>query len=106
MQRGRIGETYNIGAHGEASNLSVIQLICELMETDGATGFAHVADRPGHDQRYAINPTKITTELGWTPEYTDLRAGLERTIDWYRTHESWWRDAKEAVENNYAKRGQ
>ncbi|MCT1818460.1 dTDP-glucose 4,6-dehydratase [Corynebacterium propinquum] len=106
LQRGRIGETYNIGAHGEASNLSVIQLICELMEPDGATGFAHVADRPGHDQRYAINPTKITTELGWTPEYTDLRAGLERTIDWYRTHENWWRDAKEAVENNYAKRGQ
>ena len=106
LERGEIGETYNIGAHGEASNLSVIQLICELMAADGATSFVHVADRPGHDQRYAINPRKITTELGWKPEYTDLRAGLEHTIDWYRTHESWWRYAKEAVENNYAKRGQ
>lgn len=103
LERGRIGETYNIGAHGEASNLSVIELICELM---GAKGFEHVADRPGHDQRYAIDPTKLTEELGWQPEFTDLRAGLERTIDWYRKHADWWRSAKDAVETNYAKRGQ
>ena len=102
LERGRIGETYNIGANGEHSNKDVIELICELM---GGT-YEHVADRPGHDQRYAMDATKLTKELGWRPRYTDLREGLEQTIAWYRENEAWWRDAKDAVEQGYAAHGQ
>ncbi|MCZ9294903.1 dTDP-glucose 4,6-dehydratase [Corynebacterium meitnerae] len=102
LERGRIGETYNIGADGEHSNKDVIELICELM---GGT-YEHVADRPGHDQRYAMDATKLTDELGWKPRYTDLREGLEQTITWYRENEAWWRDAKDAVEQGYAAHGQ
>ena len=98
LERGRIGETYNIGANGEHSNKDVIELICELM---GGT-YEHVADRPGHDQRYAMDATKLTEEIGWRPRYTDLREGLEQTIAWYRENEAWWRDAKDAVEQGYA----
>ena len=102
LERGRIGETYNIGADGERSNKDVIELICELM---GGT-YEHVADRPGHDQRYAMDATKLTEELEWKPRYTDLREGLEQTITWYRENEAWWRDAKDAVEQGYAAHGQ
>ena len=102
LERGHIGETYNIGANGEHSNKDVIELICELM---GGT-YEHVADRPGHDQRYAMDATKLTKELGWRPRYTDLREGLEQTIAWYRENEAWWRDAKDAVEQGYAAHGQ
>ena len=102
LERGRIGETYNIGANGEHSNKDVIELICELM---GGT-YEHVADRPGHDQRYAMDATKLTEEIGWRPRYTDLREGLEQTIAWYRENEAWWRDAKDAVEQGYAAHGQ
>ena len=102
LERGRIGETYNIGANGEHSNKDVIELICELM---GGT-YEHVADRPGHDQRYAMDATKLTEELGWKPRYTDLHEGLEQTIAWYRENEAWWRDAKDAVEQGYAAHGQ
>ena len=76
----------------------------------GTPGYEHVADRPGHDQRYAMDSTKLRTELGWAPEYTDtdtgMRAGLEQTIAWYRAHEDWWRPAKDRVEAAYAERGQ
>lgn len=102
LERGHIGETYNIGANGEHSNKDIIELICELM---GGT-YEHVADRPGHDQRYAMDATKLTKELGWRPRYTDLREGLEQTIAWYRENEAWWRDAKDAVEQGYAAHGQ
>lgn len=103
LKRGRIGETYNIGAGGEhVTNKEVVETICELM---GGT-FEHVADRPGHDQRYTMDATKIRRELGWTPRYTDLRAGLEQTIEWY-THNRWWWEADKAgVEQRYAERGQ
>lgn len=102
LERGRAGETYNIGANGERSNKEIIELICELM---GGT-YEHVADRPGHDQRYAMDASKLREELSWAPRYTDIHAGLEQTIAWYRDNKDWWRDRKDAVENGYAARGQ
>ncbi|AKK07741.1 dTDP-glucose 4,6-dehydratase [Corynebacterium testudinoris] len=108
LERGRRGETYNIGADNDhVNNKQVISLICELMD---APGFEHVADRPGHDQRYAMDSTKLRRELGWAPRYTDtdtgMREGLLHTISWYRDHEEWWRPAKEQIEAGYAERGQ
>ncbi|WP_035107267.1 dTDP-glucose 4,6-dehydratase [Corynebacterium camporealensis] len=110
LDKGVLGETYNIGAdQPDINNREVIEVICELMghcDADGAPLYEHVADRPGHDQRYAMDATKLSHDLDWQPGYTDLHAGLEQTIEWYRTHEDWWRPAKEAIENNYAKQGQ
>ncbi|MFN8034102.1 MAG: dTDP-glucose 4,6-dehydratase, partial [Mycobacterium sp.] len=102
---GTIGETYLIGADGEMNNKSVIELILELMgqPTDA---YDHVNDRPGHDMRYAIDATRLRTELGWTPSYRDFRSGLAATIDWYRANEDWWRPMKAATEAKYAKTGQ
>ncbi|MFN8119375.1 MAG: dTDP-glucose 4,6-dehydratase, partial [Micropruina glycogenica] len=102
---GVIGETYLIGADGEMNNKSVIELILELMgqPTDA---YDHVNDRPGHDMRYAIDATRLRTELGWTPSYRDFRSGLAATIDWYRANEDWWRPMKAATEAKYAKTGQ
>ena len=68
----------------------------------GPDDFDWVRDRPGHDRRYAIDPTKLKTELGWRPRHTDFSKGLDQTIAWYRQHESWWRAAKIAAEVRYA----
>ncbi|GAA1180500.1 dTDP-glucose 4,6-dehydratase [Corynebacterium glaucum] len=108
LERGHIGETYNIGADNDhITNKRVIELICELMDGE----FVHVADRPGHDQRYAMDATKLRTELGWEPSYTGtgvdgLREGLAQTIAWYRENELWWRGVKESVEKQYELQGQ
>jgi dTDP-glucose 4,6-dehydratase len=102
---GRIGETYLIGANGERDNLHVLRAILKAMGQP-EDAFDWVKDRPGHDRRYAIDPTKLETELGWRPVHTDFSEGLAQTIEWYRTHESWWRPAKEATETKYAKQGQ
>ncbi len=105
LDRGRIGETYLIGADGETNNLQVVQTLLEVFGRD-ADDFDHVNDRPGHDMRYAIDASRLRDELGWSPGFTDFRTGLEATVDWYRGHEAWWRPAKAAVEAKYAQTGQ
>ena len=105
LTRGRIGETYLIGANGERDNLHVLKAILSAMGQP-EDAFDWVKDRPGHDRRYAIDPTKLERELGWRPIHTDFNEGLAQTIEWYREHESWWRPAKEATEKKYAAQGQ
>ena len=102
LEHGRLGETYNIGANQpHTTNKQVIETICEIM---GGT-YEHVADRPGHDQRYTMDATKLRNELGWTPKH-DFDTGLRDTIDWYRENRRWWEDGKGVVEKQYAQRGQ
>lgn len=105
LEKGVVGETYLIGADGEKDNKSVVELILTEMGK-GADECDHVNDRPGHDMRYAIDSTKLRTELGWLPQYTDFEAGLAATIDWYKNNESWWKPQKQATEDKYKGQGQ
>ncbi|MGP5128111.1 dTDP-glucose 4,6-dehydratase [Brachybacterium tyrofermentans] len=105
LDRGTIGETYLIGADGEKSNKEVVELILDLMGRE-STDYEHVTDRPGHDLRYAIDSTRLRTELGWQPSFRDFEAGLAATVAWYRENEDWWRPQKAATEAKYAKVGQ
>jgi len=100
IERGRSGETYLIGADGEANNKDVVSLLMEIAGLP-ADAYDHVPDRPGHDLRYAIDATKLRTELGWEPTYTTFRDGLAATFDWYRENEAWWRPQKAATEAKY-----
>lgn len=105
IDRGTIGETYLIGADGELSNIEVVRTLLRIMgEPD--TAFDLVRDRVGHDRRYAIDSSRLRTELGWTPRFIDFEAGLADTIDWYRGHRPWWESGKEAVEALYGATGQ
>ena len=101
IDRGQIGETYLIGADGEVNNVTVIRDILEAMGKD-PNAFDHVTDRAGHDLRYAIDSTRLRTELGWEPQYRDFRSGLQATIDWYQANEDWWRPMKAETEAKYA----
>jgi dTDP-glucose 4,6-dehydratase len=101
IDRGQIGETYLIGADGEVNNVTVIRDILEAMGKD-PDAFDHVTDRAGHDLRYAIDSTRLRTELGWEPQYRDFRSGLQATIDWYKDNEDWWRPMKAETEAKYA----
>ncbi|MFH7320730.1 dTDP-glucose 4,6-dehydratase [Desulfurivibrio sp. D14AmB] len=129
MNKGRRGETYNIGGHNEVTNLEIVHLLCRTLDhhfsTDPALArrFPHcpaaqrqscaelitfVKDRPGHDRRYAIDPTRAEKELGYTPAYS-FEAGIEATVDWYLAHEPWWRaildgSYAEWVSTNYRNR--
>lgn len=101
IRRGKAGETYNIGGHNERSNLDVVKTILrELGETESLITF--VADRPGHDLRYAIDPEKIRRELGWQPA-TSFQDGIRATVQWYRNHQDWW---QEILSGRYAEENQ
>ena len=105
LTKGRIGETYLIGADGEENNKHVLELILELMDQP-KDAYDHVQDRAGHDLRYAIDSTKLREELGWTPQFTNFKDGLADTIQWYTENKEWWTAEKDAVEANYAKNNQ
>ena len=104
LERGKPGETYLIGADGEQNNKAVVELILELMG-QSRDAYDHVSDRPGHDLRYAIDATRLRDELAWRPKYTDFRAGLKATVDWYTANPGWWRPQKEATEQKYKQLG-
>ena len=102
LTRGRIGETYLVGADGERANVDVMRAILAAMGRD-PDDYDRVPDRPGHDRRCAIDASKLRRELGWRPLHADFEAGLRETIRWYAEHESWWRAAKTAAEARYAR---
>ncbi|MEV7226310.1 dTDP-glucose 4,6-dehydratase [Polymorphospora sp. NPDC051019] len=104
LERGRIGETYLIGAECEVDNLTVVAELLELLDRP-RDWFDLVDDRPGHDLRYAIDPGKLRAELDWKPVYTSFRDGLAQTVAWYRANEAWWRPKKEQTERRYAELG-
>jgi len=102
IDKGELGQTYLIGADGEADNRTVVETVLELCGRN-KTEFDFVTDRPGHDLRYAIDATRLRTELGWRPRYSNFREGLAATIDWYRSHEQWWMPHKQATEAAYSR---
>ena len=103
-ERGRVGETYNVGGRAPMQNLTVVERICDILDKlrPGAGAkprrslISFVKDRPGHDRRYAIDPTKIETELGWRSEET-FDTGIEKTVRWYLDNEAWWRPLRAGV---------
>jgi dTDP-glucose 4,6-dehydratase len=101
VTRGRVGESYNIGGRAERSNLEVVEAICAILDRKRPKGdgsyrdqISFVADRPGHDLRYALDPSKAERELGWKAE-EDFDSGLEKTVDWFLANEWWWRPLRE-----------
>jgi dTDP-glucose 4,6-dehydratase len=96
LEAGQPGRTYNVGGHSERTNIAVVEAICALLDEMAPGPKPHcelmrfVADRPGHDRRYAIDTTRITSELGWAPIHT-FEQGLRETVGWYLGHEDWWR---------------
>ena len=97
IHKGKAGETYNIGGNNEVKNIDLVRMLCELMDElapdlpvkPAQNLITFVKDRPGHDRRYAIDATKIRTELGWQPQET-VEGGLRKTIQWYLDHRDWW----------------
>ena len=105
LNKGRIGEVYNIGGNNEWYNIDIVKLILKKLGK-GEDMIQYVKDRPGHDRRYAIDSSKIMNELGWSPKY-DFETGIESTVNWYLENESWWRkvmsgEYQKYFESNYA----
>lgn len=102
LAKGKVGDTYNVGGRNEQTNLAVVELICKSMDRLRPRGQPHqalitfVADRPGHDLRYAIDATKIETRLGWRAEES-FATGLEKTVRWYLDNSEWWKPLRQAV---------
>ena len=96
LERGPVGRSYNIGGENEATNIDLVRTICRLLDARRPDGAPHdrlitfVTDRPGHDLRYAIDPSRIREDLGWRPAVS-LEEGLAKTVDWYLSNETWWR---------------
>lgn len=88
IHSGKVGEVYNIGGHNEKQNIEIVRIICDELSKPESL-IAHVGDRKGHDMRYAIDPSKICTELGWLPE-TKFEDGIKKTIQWYLDNREWW----------------
>lgn len=89
IHKGRVGEVYNVGGHNEMRNIDIVKIICKALGKPESL-ITYVADRKGHDMRYAIDPTKIHTELGWLPE-TSFSEGIQKTIQWYLDNQNWWK---------------
>ena len=98
VRNGKVGEVYNIGGHNERTNLEVVKTILAALNKPESL-IRYVTDRPGHDRRYAIDPTKIETELGWKPKYT-FDTGIQQTITWYLENREWWENI---ISGEYAK---
>jgi dTDP-glucose 4,6-dehydratase len=119
LEHGRIGDSYNVGGNNQPTNLEIVDSICEILdELKPASSYRphanlikSVADRPGHDRRYAMNTNKIKLELGWQPKH-DLREGLLKTVHWYLEHDDWiqaisrQKDYQSWLEKNYTERGE
>ena len=90
LRKGTVGEVYNVGGHNEMRNIDIVKLICQKLGKPESL-ITYVADRKGHDMRYAIDPTKIHRELGWLPE-TKFADGIKKTIAWYLDNREWWEE--------------
>ena len=101
IHKGRVGEVYNVGGHNEMRNIDIVKLICNALGKPESL-ITYVADRKGHDMRYAIDPTKISAELGWLPE-TKFSVGIKKTIEWYLNNKSWWQEIMSGEYSNYYK---
>ncbi len=99
IRNGKVGEVYNIGGHNEMKNIDIVKLICAALGKSEDL-ITYVADRKGHDMRYAIDPTKIHNELGWLPE-TAFKDGIKRTIEWYLNNRAWWENIISGEYQNY-----
>ena len=88
VHKGKVGEVYNVGGHNERTNLQVVKTILKALDKDESL-ITYVKDRPGHDLRYAIDPTKLENELGWRPKY-NFDTGISQTIQWYLDNRQWW----------------
>ncbi len=99
IRNGRAGEIYNVGGHNEKSNIQVVKSILNYLGKPESL-ITYVTDRPGHDMRYAIDPTKIHSELGWLPQ-TEFDDGIKYTVDWYLNNKSWWQNILSGEYQNY-----